>query len=131
LIALIINARPPGPRGPRETDGIATARICPEAARTASTPSEQDDGPAHPAASRGTGLERPVSHENCPSAARLASPAFAQRRNRRVRTTLLFTMSANRRHSTSRNAANLDLDKQARNAHQARSARASPFGLRL
>ncbi len=72
-----------------------------------------DDGPrpVQPSKKGGTGLERPVSHENCPSAARSGNASFRSSvstfEEPDVRTTLLFTMSANRRHSPLGNAANL------------------------
>ncbi len=65
---------------------------------------EPATGPARSGAiSAGTGLERPVSHENCPSAEAVKlRPAHAHPfllRGRNVRTILLFTMSANSQRS--------------------------------
>jgi hypothetical protein len=109
LIALIIDARLPRNLAVRERSKRHSRRPA----------LSNENGPAHTAKNRGMssdrpssrwdGLERPVSHENCPSARRSSFASFRSSRGpkpRNVRTTLLFTMSANRQQRPQGRAAN-------------------------
>jgi len=85
LIALIINARPSWASRPERRRTASQARTARRRCRLRATVEQTAVRPIPP--DGGTGLERPVSHENCPFTSSVH------------RTTLLFTMSAKRQNA--------------------------------
>jgi hypothetical protein len=137
FIALIINARrsvTPAGAERRERNG-RHPQTRPSRQRGSGPPARLErHADSNRPSSRRVGPERPVSHENFPSAMRSSRPAFAHPPWRAdVRKTLLFTMSVNRQRPAMCGSLQRIFSRQAhwRARRSSREpAQASPFGLR-